>query len=105
MSLISQLIGENRGSELAAILQAPGAATGLTAKQRGEFEKGLFSAHAAPELEELEKLEGVFEAVVAATGATAGYVKDLTDPGRLAKIESQAATAEKATEAFTQAAA
>lgn len=105
MSLISRLVGENRGSELAAILQAPFAATGLTDQERATLENSLFSAHAAGELEELEKLEGVFEAVTAATTATSGYVRDLTDPGKLAKIESQAANAEKATEAFNQAAA
>lgn len=100
--LITQLVKENRGPELAAIVKAPAVLTGITDEARAAYENMMLSTYAAPEMDELAKLEDVFDAVGAATRAAGMMVKDLTDPRKLSEIESQAAAADQASAAFNQ---
>ena len=102
MGLLAQLVDENRGPELAAIVQAPSALTGLSDNQRGVFEQAITGKHAAAELEERDQLTGALEIVTAAAGAAGSLVKGLTDPAKIAEIERGAAEADAAGAAFDQ---
>jgi hypothetical protein len=103
MSLISELIGGNRGPELAAIIMAPSSLTGLSAKQQKEFETAILSTHAGEEMKEQTDLHEAMETVLAATHAAGDLAKSLTDPGELARIESGVAAADAAGNAFSEA--
>jgi hypothetical protein len=100
--LITQLVKENRGPELAAIVKAPAVLTGITDEARAAYENMMLVTYAAPEVDELAKLEDLLSSVTAATRASSNMVKDLTDPRKLAEIESQAAAADQASAAFGQ---
>jgi hypothetical protein len=103
MSLISELIGENRGPELAALLKAPRSATGLTKDEVTRLESQLYSTHAADEMAELALVEEVHSGAIAAYEAGTDLARSLTDPGELARIESEDAAANDAGAAFDQA--
>lgn len=100
--LIKQLVKENRGPELAAIVKAPSVLTGISDEQRAAYEQSIIGMHAAAEVNELEKLDDVWGAFDAAVRASGGIVKSLTDPSKLAEIERGAAAADAASDAFNQ---
>jgi hypothetical protein len=100
--LITRLVKENRGPELAAIVKAPAVLTGLTDEARDAYERMMLSTHAAPDVDELAKLDDLLSSVSAASRAADSMVKELTDPRNLAEIESQAVTADEAIAAFSQ---
>lgn len=102
MNVLAKLVAENRGPELAAIVSAPELLTGLTDDQRTQFEQAITGKHAAAELDQLEMLDDVLDAVSAASRAAGSLVKGLTDPNKLATIEREAAAADAAGEAFSQ---
>lgn len=103
MDLIQELIEENRGPELAAIVKAPSMLTGISEEQKQSYEKSFVARHASAELDELAKLEETWSAVIAATNVGADFAADLTNPAKLSAIETAAATADAAGEAFNQA--
>ena len=100
--LVNRLVKENRGPELAAIVKAPSVLTGISDEQRGLYEQAIISTHAAAELDDKTRIDDALKAVLAATGTAANFVKDLTDPNKLAKIEQGEAAAIAAGEAFNQ---
>lgn len=103
MNLVRQLVDENRGPELAAIVKAPSVLTGLSDADRDAFEKAIFAKHAAAEMAELEMLEEAMHTFNAAANASAMLVKELTDPAQIAAIERSASEAEAAEASFNQA--
>lgn len=103
VALIGQLIKENRGPELAALIKAPASLTGLSDLERSNWEAAMLSAHAPEELEERARLGDVFEASAAALRAAGDLAKSLTDPGELARIEREDAASRSAGDDFNQA--
>lgn len=101
-ALIKQLVEENRGPELAAIVKAPSILSGIGDQERQNYEKMIVARHAGAEVDEIAKLEDVFSAVSAAAGAAESMVKDFTNPAKLAEIEREAAASEAAGVAFSQ---
>ncbi len=99
---INQLVEENGGPALAAILEGPSLLTGIPDEQKARYEQAILARHASAELNEREQLAGVFEAVGAATRAAGGLVKEFTDPNKLAEIERGAEAANAAGAAFDQ---
>lgn len=102
LRMLGELVDDNRGPELAAILQAPLSITGLSAQHREAFRTDFIAKHAAAELEERNALDEAMEAFNAAQKASSGFVKELTDPGNLAEFERGALAAEEASAAFDQ---
>lgn len=100
--LIKQLVTENRGPELAAIVRAPSILTGISDQERATYEKMIVDLHAGPEADEIAKMDDVWSAVHAATRAAGTMVAELTDPHILRDIEQQAAAADEASAAFNQ---
>lgn len=100
--LINNLVDQNRGPELAAIVKAPPVLTGISEDQRAAYEKAIVAKHASDELDELANMESVFGVVVAATSASGSFVRDLTNPHRIAEIERGDDAATAAGEAFNQ---
>lgn len=100
--LINQLVEENRGPELAAIVKAPSVLTGISDGQRAQYEEMIISKHAPAELDEQRALQGIFEEGFAATSTAASFAQSLIDPSRLARIEREAAASSAAGEAFHQ---
>lgn len=99
-ALINQLVRENRGPEMAAIVRAPSVLTGISDEQKALYEKMLVETHARSEMDEAAGLEEVFSAVHSATNAAGMLVRDMTDPAKLAAIEGEAAAADAAGAAF-----
>lgn len=100
--LIGELVEQNRGPELAAIVKAPSVLTGISDEQRAVYEKMIVSKHAPAELDEQAGIESVFEQGFTAANVAISLVKSLTDPGKLAAIERRQAAANAAGEAFNQ---
>lgn len=100
--LLSELVDENRGPELAAIIKAPPSLTGLNVRQIAMYEQAIASRHAAAELDEIEKLDEAYGAFDTVQRAAGSLEKQLTNPDKLAKIESGANAADEATDAFNQ---
>jgi hypothetical protein len=101
-NLINQLVEENRGPELAAIVKAPAILTGISEEQRAVYEKMIISRHAGDELDEIAHIEEVFSAVLTATDTAANLSKRFSDPVELAKIERADSAAKAASDAFEQ---
>jgi len=100
--LIEQLVNENRGPELAAIIKAPIVLTGITEEQRATYEQAIVATHAAGELDEQACLESAWQVTTAATKAANAFVKELTNPSRIAEIERGDDAATAAGAAFDQ---
>lgn len=100
--LINELVESNRGPELAAIVKAPSVLTGISDAQRAAYEKMILTRHAGDEVDEIERLEEVFQSALSATGAAAKFATELTNPGNLAQIEQAAADADAAMASFDQ---
>lgn len=101
-NLIKELVDNNRGPEMAAIVKAPPILTGISEQQRAAYEQMIIGKHASAEVDERKNLQAVFDGVVAAHRAAHGFVQRLTDPNEIAQIERAAAEADAATEAFEQ---
>lgn len=101
--LIADLVESNRGPELAAIVKAPSILTGISDSQRDSYEKMILARHAGAELDEIAKLEEVLQAVTTISKTAGEFAAELTDPNKLAAIESAAGEADAAGEAFNQA--
>ena len=100
--LINQMVEENRGPELAAIVDAPSVLTGISDQQRSMYRQDIISKHAAAELDEQEKLGDVFNASLDAAKAARNLVKRLADPGELASIIHADGVANEARTAFDE---
>jgi len=102
LEMLGQFVKENRGPELAAILEGPAFLTGISEEQKSAYRASMISTHAAAEQEELEALDEAAEGFQIANRTASNFAKELTDPGRLAKIERDANAAAEADLAFKQ---
>lgn len=102
MDHITTMIDEGRGPELAAIVDAPAFLTGLSPEQCAAFKQAMIDKHAADEVAEIAGLDAAFEHVASVSRTAGNYVRELTDPHKLAKIEREAAAADEAAAAFSQ---
>jgi hypothetical protein len=102
---VKAMIEGNRGAELAAIIDAPPFLSGLSNEQCVAFRQAMISKHAAEEVAEIATLDDVYNHVTSASRTAGNYVRELTDPGKLARIEREAADADEAGKAFDQAVA
>ena len=100
--MLSEMVDENRGPELAAIIRAPRSLTGLNPQQVEMYGQAVASKHAAEELAEIEALDTVFGAFDAVQKAATNLAKRLDDPAKLAEIERGANAAEEAGQDFDQ---
>lgn len=100
--LINRLVNENRGPELAAIVRAPSVLTGITDHERDAYAKALTSRNAAAEVDEASKIEEVYNSTTIAARAATTFIKELTDPGNVARIEHEAGLADSAAADFNQ---
>lgn len=98
--LVKELIDQGRGPELAAILKAPQLLTGLPADRLARYEEAFIAKHAAAELGERETIEAAFNEMCAASQAASLFVKELTDPNKLAEIERGVEAAKDASAAL-----
>jgi hypothetical protein len=102
LELLSEWIKENKGPEMAAIVEAPSFLAGIDDKRKAAFKKAIIGRHAGAELDEIEKLDALSETFNAATKAAGDFATGLTDPAALSDIERRAAEADAADEAFNQ---
>lgn len=99
---LEKLLKNGRGPELHAIVSGTELTTGIDDKMRLAFRDSYVAKHAAEEMAEREALQEDLDSLLAATRAAGDFVKELTDPGKLASIERADAEANAAGEAFDQ---
>jgi len=99
---VEKMVEEGRGPELHAVVSGTELTTGIHDNLRNAFRDKFVAKHAAPELEEQQRIEDALESFVAAQRAAGKFVRELTDPGKLADIERADAAAVAAAEAFSQ---
>jgi hypothetical protein len=103
MKALDKLVKEGRGPELHAVVSGTELTTGIHENMRTAFRESFIAKHAAPELEERERINEAWESFMAAEKAAGRYVQELTDPGKLSAIERADADAREAGDSFTQA--
>ena len=96
------MIDEGRGPEFQAIRGGSALTTGIDDTTRAAFEESYIAKHAAAELDEKAMLDDVYQAYRAGDRAAVKFARELTDPGRIASIEREAAASDEAGAAFTQ---
>ena len=100
---LSQLIAENRGPELAALVCVPGMLSGLTDKQRTDYEAAFIAKHALEEVELQSELRSAHEHVLVATKTGYQLAQEFVDPVVLAEIAKAENAANAAAAAFADA--
>lgn len=100
---LNELVEQNRGPELAAIVLAPPGAVGITKERQDKYAHVLKARHAAAELDELSRVDEALEATFTVVNTVTGYVKRLTAPSLLEPIERAEAASAAASQAFEQA--
>lgn len=91
----TELVDEGRGSELAAIVKAPRAVTGMPEDQRQKYEAAFVARHAPDEVREQEALKETFDTALVVHREARGLAAAYSDSAKLAEIEraENAATA------------
>jgi hypothetical protein len=86
IKMLNELVEQNRGPELAALIKAPASLTGMSEKLRQRYESAFLARHAPAEASEDAALEEAFDdAMVSAR--TAGEIADAyAKPAKLAEI-------------------
>jgi hypothetical protein len=102
--LLGELATQNRGPELAALIQAPGILTGISDEMRGRYRELIMSTHAREEHEEMGDLMDALSEAVGALPTVNSFVEAFSDPAKLAEIERGEAAAAEAAAAFDSAA-
>lgn len=103
VELLGQLVKENRGPELAAIVRAPSILSGLTDAERANFENSIIGMHAREEVTERAAIEDVMGAAHTASVTAGNIARRFSDPRELARIEEAQAQAKDAGDDFDQA--
>ena len=103
LKFLAQLVDENRGPELAAIVKAPLSLTGIKEDIRSRFEEAIIAKHAPAEFDQLQSLGSVHSEALAVTNVASDFTKAITNPAELARIERGASEAADAGTAFDQA--
>jgi hypothetical protein len=94
----TELVDEGRGAELAAIVKAPKAVTGMPDDQRQKYEAAFVARHAPEEVREQEALKDAFDTALVVHREARGLATAYSDSAKLAEIEraENAATAAQA---------
>ena len=100
--LLGELVAQNRGPELAAIVKAPPLLSGISAADQANFEKAIISKHAPDELEEQEWLNEIFVNCMTAASAAYSLGTEMQSPSEIAAIERAASEADAASQSFYQ---
>lgn len=100
--LLKELVDGNRGPELAAIVHAPALVAGLSDKEKAAYEQAIVGRHAAAEVDEMQKLDGVYQGAMAAHRAATDFARQLENPSKVAAIERGAEASNAAGAAFDQ---
>lgn len=103
VKLLGDLVKENRGPELAAIVKAPAILTGLSDSEHARYEQAILGMHAPNEMAELTELNEAFETSMLAAGLAGKYAEALSAPDKIAAIEQGEAAAIAAEASFNQA--
>lgn len=98
---LKRWIDENRGPELAAITKAPPMLSGLSGQETAMWEAAHIERHAASDVAEAKALDEVYAIITSATKAVGDFARELTDPETIAAIESGAAAADAASDAYS----
>lgn len=101
IKMMKQLVDENRGPELAAIVNAPSILTGIDPEMQSRFADSIVSKHAAEEWEEKNALEKSMEAAFVASDVGKKVADEYGNPEKLAEIERLEAAAGKANADFS----
>jgi len=83
----TELVNEGRGPELAAIIKAPKAVTGLPDEQRRNYEAAFISHHAPDEVRERDALQEAFDTALVVHREARGLAASYANPAKLAEIE------------------
>jgi len=102
IKLLGEWVKENKGPEMAAIIKAPSFLSGISDEMKANFEKAIIGKHAGEEVEEISRLDDVFNAVHAANRTAGRFATEPSTTGPVAKIEREAAEADAADAAFNQ---
>src|SRR5258706_8895074 len=102
VALLTELIEQGRGSELAALISpvVPRSATGMTEEYRAKWEAAFIAKHAPDEMNEQLVLTATCEGAFVATKTAGQVAAAYTDPVKLAEITKAEAAAAKAAAAF-----
>lgn len=102
-ALLTELIDQNRGPELAALVRVPGMLTGLNDRQRTDYEAAFISRHAPEEVDLQQALKAAHEHVMVATKTGYELAKEYADPVTLNEISKAETAATAAAKAFADA--
>lgn len=103
IAMLSQLARENRGPELAAIIDAPTSVTGITREVQDRHRSQIVSIHAPEEFAEQAALLDALPAVVSAVRVADEMAIEYENPNTLAKIAKSEEAAKAADAAFSDA--
>jgi hypothetical protein len=104
LALLGDLARNKRGSELAAVVDAPTILTGITDDLATRFRELIETSHAPEEYQERIKLLEAFGEAFDMTALCADAASNFADPGKLATIERGEEAAAAAIAAFNEAA-
>lgn len=102
LSLIQELVDNNDGPQLAAILKAPKVLTGLTGEQQAQFQQMLYNRHAGEEVKARDTLHNTFSSTLSAVQQARRTSMALTDSQKLARIEAGERAANEAETRFKE---
>jgi hypothetical protein len=103
LRVLAELATQNRGPELAALIEAPGIVTGLTGDLQNRYRDLIVSTHASEEHAEQAELMEAFLATLDMMPVASAVADALSDPAKLAEIERGEAAAAEAAAAFDSA--
>lgn len=97
---LRELIEQNRGPEVAAIIKAPILLTGMSEHHRQQYEAAFISKNAPDEMQEEAALQRAFDDALVSTRVAGEIAEAYSDPGKLAEITRGEAAAAAAAQAF-----
>jgi hypothetical protein len=107
-TMLRELIEQNRGPEVAAIVKAPALLTGMSEQHRAQYEAAFIATNAPEEVTAQEALAFAHETALVSARTASEVAREYSDPAALAKItaaESAAAAAAKVFDAKARSAA
>lgn len=105
IELLGELVKENRGPELAAIIKAPSVLASISPEIQARFEDAMISTHAPQEFNEQSMLQEIFNDSLVVQDVAKETATAYIDPARLAQIERGEAAALAAADQFKAATA
>jgi hypothetical protein len=103
VALLAELVENNNGPVLAALVQPPRILTGLTDEMRQRYTEAIISKHAPEEAAARDATMAAFSNSLTALDTAMTGAKSFTDPAKLAAIERGEAAALEAAKVFSNA--